>query len=75
MTTEAEDIVEDKDILSVDALSRELNSAVRFFFACFVVVETVSPPSAALLCSPAAPLASGEVDEGVAVEDSSSVIA
>ena len=74
MTTEADDIVEERDILSVDALSRELNNAVRFFFACFVAVEAASPPSAALLCSPAARLASGEEDEGVA-EDSSSAIA
>jgi len=74
MTTEADDIVEERDILSVEALSRELNNAVRFFFACFVAVEPVSPASAALLCSPAARLASGEEDEGV-LEDSSSVIA
>jgi hypothetical protein len=74
MTMEADDIVEDRDILSVDALSRELNNAVRFFFACFVAVEAASPASAALLCSPAAWLASGEEDEGVP-EDSSSEIA
>jgi hypothetical protein len=75
MTMEADDIVEERDILSVDALSRELNNAVRFFFACFVAVEPASPASAALLCSPAARLASGEEDEEGAPEDSSSVIA
>ena len=68
-------MVEERDMLSVDALSRELNNAVRFFLACLVAVDPVSPASAALLCNPVPWLVRGEEDEGVAGDDSSSVIA
>ena len=67
-------MVEERDMLSVEALSRELNNAVRFFLACLVAVEPVSPASAALLCSPAAGLVSGEADEDVPWDDSSSLM-
>lgn len=42
MTMDAEDMVDDSEMLSVDRFSRELNSDRDFFF-CTVAVDSSSP--------------------------------